>query len=102
MAATLTQERFAGPEWVFERKFDGIRLLAFREGSEVRLLSRNRLRQNCPLVAAAIAKLDVQDLILDGELTWGHAGLAYHVFDIPWLNGQDLTTLTLEERRAAL
>src|SRR5437773_616325 len=28
MAATLTQERFTGPEWIFERKFDGIRLLA--------------------------------------------------------------------------
>jgi ATP-dependent DNA ligase len=33
MAATLTQERFAGPEWIFERKFDGIRLLAFRHGT---------------------------------------------------------------------
>ena len=32
MAATLTQERFTGPDWVFERKFDGIRLLAFKRG----------------------------------------------------------------------
>ena len=32
MAATLTQERFTGPEWIFERKFDGIRLLAFKHG----------------------------------------------------------------------
>ena len=32
MAATLTQERFTGPEWIFERKFDGIRLLAFKQG----------------------------------------------------------------------
>ena len=31
MAATLTQERFTGPEWIFERKFDGIRLLAFKQ-----------------------------------------------------------------------
>src|SRR2546428_8764672 len=85
MAATLTPERFAGPEWIFERKFDGIRLLAFRQGTHVRLLSRNRLPQNCPLVAAAIAKLGVQDVILDGELTWGNSGVAYHVFDIPWL-----------------
>ena len=102
MAATLTQERFTGPEWIFERKFDGIRLLAFRHGTNVRLLSRNRLPQNCPLIAAAIANLAVQDLILDGELTWGHAGGVYHVFDIPWLNGQDLTLLALEQRRAAL
>ena len=32
MAATLTQERFTGPDWIFERKFDGIRLLAFKQG----------------------------------------------------------------------
>jgi ATP-dependent DNA ligase len=32
MAATLTQERFTGPEWLFERKFDGIRLLAYKNG----------------------------------------------------------------------
>ncbi len=102
MAATLTQERFAGPEWIFERKFDGIRLLAFREGSDVRLLSRNQLPQNCPPVAAAIAQLAVQDVILDGELTWGSAGVAYHVFDIPWLNGRDLTLLPLDERLAML
>ena len=49
MAATLTQERFAGPEWIFERKLDGIRLLAFKDGTEVRLLSRNRLPQNAPI-----------------------------------------------------
>jgi ATP-dependent DNA ligase len=102
MAATLTQERFSGPEWVFERKFDGIRLLAFRHGAEIRLLSRNRLPQNCPPVATAIADLDVRDAVLDGELTWGHGGLAYHVFDLPWLNGRDLTRLPFDERRALL
>jgi bifunctional non-homologous end joining protein LigD len=102
MAATLTQERFAGPEWIFERKFDGIRLLAFRRGAEVRLFSRNRLPQNCPPIAAAIAKLEVKDVILDGELTWGKSGPAYHVFDVPWLDGRDLTSRTLEERRTAL
>ena len=102
MAATLTQERFAGPQWIFERKLDGIRLLAFRNGGDVRLFSRNRLSQNCPPVEAAIAKLDVQDLILDGELTWGRDGEVYHVFDIPRLNGRDLTALTLDERRAVL
>ena len=48
MAATLTQERFAGPDWIFERKFDGIRLLAFKHGRDVRLFSRNRLPQTLP------------------------------------------------------
>ena len=37
MAATLTQERFTGDDWLFERKFDGIRLLAYKRGAEVRL-----------------------------------------------------------------
>ena len=34
MAATLTQERFVGPEWTFERKYDGIRLISFKRGSK--------------------------------------------------------------------
>src|SRR3954469_20637543 len=87
MAATLTQERFTGPDWIFERKFDGIRLLAFRRGTDVRLFSRNRLPQSPPAIADAIASLPVRDLILDGEITWGKAGKAYHVFDILWLDG---------------
>jgi bifunctional non-homologous end joining protein LigD len=45
MAATLTRERFESPEWIFERKLDGIRLLAFKRGTSVELLSRNRLPQ---------------------------------------------------------
>ena len=107
MAATLTQERFSGKEWIFERKFDGIRMLAFRRGSEVRLLSRNRLSQNAsyPSVVAAVASLPVDEVILDGEATgvWGRQGrVAYHVFDVLWLNGLDLTALPLDERRALL
>ena len=70
MAATLTQERFAGGDWLFERKFDGIRLLAYKSGSDVHLYSRNRLPQHLPAVAAAIARLPVHDAILDGEVTW--------------------------------
>src|SRR6478736_5474053 len=101
MAATLTQDRFTGPDWIFERKFDGIRLLAYKRGDDVGLYSRNRLPQNLPAVARAIASLPVRDVILDGEVTWdGHSG--YHVFDILWLDGQRTTTLPLEDRRALL
>lgn len=82
MSATLTQEHSTGPELVFERKFDGIRLVVFREGNDVRLLSRNRLPQNCPPVTEALKCLPVQELILDGEITWGNDGAAYHVFDL--------------------
>jgi DNA ligase D-like protein (predicted ligase) len=104
MAATLTQERFAGPEWIFERKFDGIRLLAFKDGADVRLFSRNRLPQHYPAVAQAIAALPVHQVILDGEATWrgGHGAEGYHVFDIMWLDGRDVTSVPLEERRALL
>jgi bifunctional non-homologous end joining protein LigD len=100
MAATLTQERFGGPEWSFERKFDGIRLLAFKKGDDVRLLSRNRLPQHLPSIAAAIAGLPVGEVVLDGEVTW--AGTAYHVFDVVWWEGGDVTAMRLEERRALL
>jgi bifunctional non-homologous end joining protein LigD len=73
MAATLTRERFEGPEWVFERKLDGIRLLAFKRGTTVELLSRNRLPQNAayPSFAAAVAALPCEDAILDGEAVGG-------------------------------
>jgi len=101
MAATLTQDRFSGLEWVFERKFDGIRLLAYKSGSDVRLFSRNRLPQDLPAVALAVGKLPVKEVILDGEVTWdGRSG--YHVFDILWLNGRSVTSLPLEDRRALL
>lgn len=107
MAATLTQERFEAPGWVFERKLDGIRLLAFKQEDDVRLLSRNRLLQNYayPEIVAAVTSLPVENAILDGEATgvWREEGdVLYHVFDVLWLNGHDLTRLPLFERRARL
>jgi len=101
MAATLTQDRFTGPDWLFERKFDGIRLLAYKQGDDVRLYSRNRLPQNLPAVATAIRALPADDVILDGEVTWDGVS-AYHVFDILWVNGRAVTALPIEERRALL
>src|SRR4051812_28941207 len=95
MAATLTQDRFTGPDWLFERKYDGIRLLAFKQGSDVRLFSRNRLRQSVPGVEQAIAALPVRDAILDGEVTWDRQS-AYHIFDVIWLHGRSVTGLTLD------
>jgi ATP-dependent DNA ligase len=100
MAATLTYERFEGPEWIFERKLDGIRLLAFKNGEDVQLLSRNRLPKAIPTVARAIAGLPVSEVILDGELTWERG--AYHIFDVMWIDGRDVTSLPLVERRALL
>jgi bifunctional non-homologous end joining protein LigD len=101
MAATLTEERFVGSDWLFERKFDGIRLLAFKRGRSIRLYSRNRLPQDLPAVTAALAALPADELILDGEMSWDGQS-AYHVFDILWLNGRAVTGLPLHDRRALL
>ena len=98
MAATLTQERFTGPEWLFERKFDGIRLLAFKQGADVQLFSRNHLPQNAPVVRDAIRKLPHDELILDGEITWPGGQTSYHIFDVLWIDGRDLRELPLEQR----
>ena len=101
MAATLTQDRFAGDDWLFERKFDGIRLLAYKRGKDVKLYSRNRLLQDIPPIESAIAAMPAKELILDGEVTWDrHSG--YHVFDILWFDGESTTSLPLEERRSLL
>src|SRR5689334_19865293 len=102
MAATLTQNRFTGPEWVFERKFDGIRLLAFKNGNDVNLFSRNQLPQELPEVARAVAALPAENLILDGEMTWHTAERRFYLFDIMWLDGTDLRALPLERRREYL
>ena len=109
MAATLTQERFNDAHWVFERKLDGIRLLAFKEASSVRVLTRNKLERNAsyPTVVEAIEALPIRNAILDGEATfgWEDASLVpdgYYIFDVLWLDGEDLTGLSLDERRARL
>jgi bifunctional non-homologous end joining protein LigD len=101
MAATLTQERFTGGDWLFERKYDGIRVLAFKNGSEVRLLSRNQLPQHLPALMRAIAALPVDELVLDGEASWDGHG-EYHVFDILWLNARSVTREPIEARRNLL
>lgn len=107
MAATLTRERFQTPEWVFERKLDGIRMLAFKRGRDVQLFSRNKLPLNggYPSVVEAVARLPAEELVLDGEAlgVWdSRSAVGYHVFDLLWRDGRDVTGLTLDERRAEL
>jgi bifunctional non-homologous end joining protein LigD len=87
---------------VFERKFDGIRLLAFKNGKDVRLFSRNQLAQELPEVAKAVGALPAEHLILDGEMTWHTAERRFYLFDIMWLDGTDLRALPLERRREYL
>src|SRR5919198_531031 len=70
MLATLTTRTFSDPGWVFERKLDGERCLAFRQGRAVRLMSRNRKRvtNQLPEVVDALLAEDAHDLVVDGEV----------------------------------
>jgi bifunctional non-homologous end joining protein LigD len=126
MLATLTkpQAHFQASvgragDWQYERKFDGLRGLAVRNGDRVDLISRNRLSFNArfPDVAAALAELPASRLVVDGELVAFDGdqtsfallqsaphprGLTYCVFDLLYLDGQDTTGLMLTERQALL
>ena len=69
MKAVLTMERPAGPEWVFERKLDGIRCLAVKDGGRTRLYSRNELSLNDRYagLAAALDSDPADGFVIDGE-----------------------------------
>jgi bifunctional non-homologous end joining protein LigD len=68
--ATLTDRRFSDPEWIFERKLDGVRCLVFRRGGGVSLMSRNRktLGNHYPELVEAVAEQRTDRFIADGEI----------------------------------
>ena len=70
MQPTLVPEPFHRPGWIYEEKVDGWRILAYKNGARVRLLSRNRVdhARRFRDVAAAVALLRVPTLVLDGEV----------------------------------
>jgi bifunctional non-homologous end joining protein LigD len=120
MKAVLTDERFSDPAWIFERKLDGIRCVAIRDGRDVRMLSRNDLSLNerYPQVAEALANASTERFAVDGEIVAfsagqtsfaklaevrsGHARAFYYVFDVTWLDGRDVRDLPLTERKRLL
>ena len=114
MKATLSAERPAGPDWVFERKLDGIRCLAVKDGGRTRLYSRNELSLNdrYPALAAALDRDRADGFVIDGEAVsfvdgrdrFGGVGgeLFYYVFDLLYADGRDVRALPLEQRRALL
>lgn len=101
MAATLTHERFNGPEWIFERKLDAIGVLTFRHGRPVRLLSRNGLPRPHPAIEAAVMALPAREVILDGEVVWGGRQLLPRVRR-PLARRRALASRPLHERRTLL
>lgn len=118
MLATLVAAPFNRRGWVFEEKYDGDRLLAYKERDRVRLLSRNgKVRTGrFPRITAAIASLDARTLILDGEavvfdrkkvsrfqlLQQDNADAVYAVFDCLFHDGKDLRHEPLSVRRAVM
>ena len=118
MLATLTAKPFQKAGWVYEEKYDGHRILAYKEGPRVRLLSRNDKDNTArfPSIAAAVARLRPPTLLLDGEVVvFDRAGVSrfqllqqsrgtavYVVFDCLFADGADLRDEPLALRRGTL
>ena len=71
MFATLVGEPFLEAEWVYEEKYDGIRILPYKEGSHVTLLSRNdrNRTESFPAIAPSVGALRPPTLLLDGDVS---------------------------------
>jgi bifunctional non-homologous end joining protein LigD len=120
MKAVLTDERFSDPNWIYERKLDGIRCIAIRSGKRLRMLSRNNLSLNAryPELAEALAAEPCQRFAIDGEVVafagsqTSFARLAQrhqrpvsvflYVFDVLWIDGRDVRKLPLRSRKRLL
>jgi DNA ligase D-like protein (predicted ligase) len=127
--ATLTQDRFSDPEWIFERKLDGERCLAFRSGKGVRLMTRNQKEDTStyPEITQALAAQKADDFIIDGEIVafegsqtrfarlqqrlgvrhpgpdlLAEVAVYFYIFDVLWADGRDLRPLPLRERKRIL
>jgi bifunctional non-homologous end joining protein LigD len=121
MLATLVDAAFDDPGWLYEVKWDGYRCIAFLNGKEVTLSSRNNKSFNEKFypVHKVLSGLNAS-AVLDGEVVvlnkegvsdfgalqnWrseadGH--LVFYVFDLLWLDGRELSGLPLRERLALL
>jgi bifunctional non-homologous end joining protein LigD len=120
MKAVLSDEPFSDPDWIFERKLDGIRCIAIRDGEGVRLMSRTARLMNgqFPELAEALERQPSRDFILDGEIVAFVDGITsfarlqqrgrrrvpvhLYVFDLLRHEGEDLRPLPLRERKARL
>jgi bifunctional non-homologous end joining protein LigD len=121
--ATLIKTPTAGDHWLHEIKFDGYRILCRIEDGRARLITRGNQdwTARMPTLAAAAARLPLRSAILDGEVVALQANgvssfqalqnafqanraseLIYYAFDLLFLDGRDLRTLPLEERKSRL
>ena len=118
MLATLVRDAFNRPGWVYEEKYDGYRILAYKEGTRVTLLSRNAKdrTQTFARVAQAVQTMPTRTLLLDGEVVAFdrhrvsrfqllqnlQSPPSYAVFDCLYKDGQDLRRQPLTHRRSLL
>jgi bifunctional non-homologous end joining protein LigD len=119
MKAVLVDRAFSDPDWIFERKLDGVRCGAFRERGRVTLLSRNNLDLGgrYPEIVEALS-VPGPDVVLDGEVVAFKGGqtsferlqqrgrrrvaIFYYLFDILSLDGRDVTAEPLRARKRLL
>ena len=68
MKAVLWDEPFSDPDWIYERKLDGVRCLAHRDGDAVRLLSRTDrdMGDQYHEVVRALSEERCRDFVVDG------------------------------------
>lgn len=124
MLCTLTTTYFSNKNYLYEHKWDGIRLIAYKQGNNVRLITRNKniVTDQYPDVEKAL-KLYAFDFIIDGEIIATEGGLSdfgllqrrmqwkyrktnielhYEVFDILYIDGYELINLELLDRKFML
>jgi bifunctional non-homologous end joining protein LigD len=121
MKAVLSDEPFSDPDWIFERKLDGVRCIAHRDGSGLRLLSRTEREMNgqFPELAEALAAEPCSDFVVDGEVVAldsrgvtsfarlqrrgkERVAVLLYLFDMMRHEGADLRELPLRERKSRL
>ena len=120
--ATLEDKPPAGDEWLHELKFDGYRMLCHLNPGGVRFWSRNKKdwTNKFPHLGKAIKEFPASTAILDGEVVavdskgrasfqklqqamkTGDAGFIFHVFDLIYLDGFNLTRTPLRSRKSLL
>ena len=120
MKAVLARQSFSDPDWIYERKLDGIRCLAIRDRDATRMLSRNDLdlARRYPVLCEALAAQDHDRFAVDGEIV-AFAGsqtsfarltqrgrrpvtVFFYVFDLLWIDGYDVRALDLRSRKRLL
>jgi bifunctional non-homologous end joining protein LigD len=123
MIPAQVRQPFHRPGWIYEEKVDGWRILAYKDGGRVRLVSRQGMDhgRRFPELVEAIARLQAPTLVLDGEVAVFDQQLrsrfdllrepdpaivatppVYIAFDLLYQTGKDLTERPLGERRARL